>query len=182
MKAMTRSARLALAAAALTAVVSAACQPPPRPALVGRSAPEVLLSAADSGVLQAARARGDILVLAFFTTWCPVSAGMLRTITELAAQTPPLGVFALAVDEDEGSSAAEGAAFVARSGLRLAVGVDTDGAIASAMAFETLPALVIVDRQGIVRHVHTGYHGEKDRLAIGEEVAALALEPPPSSP
>jgi peroxiredoxin len=172
---MTTRPRLAFASAALAVLACLACHASTPPAMVGRATPDILFSVADGGELRAARSRGDVVVLAFFATWCPASRGTLRAVEELRVRHEASGLSAIAINEGESATAV--AAFVANARVRVVVGFDTGGAVATEMALPTLPTLVLIDRRGIVRHVHAGYRGEDDRSAIGREVAALVLEP-----
>jgi peroxiredoxin len=181
---MTTRPRLAFASAALAVLAPLAllaplaplaCHGSTPPAMVGRPTPDVLFSVTDGGELRAARSRGDVVVLAFFATWCPASGATLRAVEELRVRHEGYGLSAIAINEGESATAV--AAFVANARLRVAVGFDKGGAVATEMALATIPTLILIDRRGIVRHVHAGYHGAEDRFAIGREVAALVLEP-----
>jgi peroxiredoxin len=160
----------------------AACATVPPAATPGRPAPTLGFALADGSQLSTETTRGDVVVLAFFTTWCPASGAMLRAIDgiRVANRSAP-GLTVLAIDE--GDEPAEVAALVERLGVRARVAFDRGGAIATQLGLPTMPAVIVIDREGIVRHVHGGYHGEDDAVAITSEISALLATPrPPSEP
>lgn len=120
-------------------------------------------------------------MLAFFTTWCPSSRQALKAVEELRARNAPSDLEVIAVGEGESESAAEVSAFATSLGVRARVAFDKGGAVATQLALPTVPAVVVIARDGTVRHVHAGYHGEEDRSALSREVTALLEEALPSS-
>jgi cytochrome c biogenesis protein CcmG, thiol:disulfide interchange protein DsbE len=153
-----------------------ACTPARTPAGVGRDAPDGSLLLADGGELRLSSTRGDVVVLAFFTTWCRTSPATLRALETLQWRNSALGLATTVIAIDEGDSVGEVKEFRGRLGLRLTVGYDTNNHIAEEMGLVTLPSLVIIDHRGIVRHVHAGYHGNEEGEVIAREVASLLGE------
>jgi peroxiredoxin len=149
----------------------AACATVEPPAVVGQEAPKAAIALADGGDFRLDGARGDVVVLAFFTTYCPSSPATLRALDHLRARNAAGGLRVVAVDEGDTSSQVE--LLTGKLGVHLAIAFDNDGAAAKELGLVTVPSVVVIDRQGTVRHVHAGYHGENDRASIEGEVAAL---------
>ena len=104
---------------------------------------------------------------------------MLRAMDGLRAAHPSAsGLAILAIDE--GDEPAEVAALVDKLGIGVKVAFDRGGAVASQLGLPTIPSVIVIDRAGIVRHVHGGYHGDEEAAAITNEVAALLSTPRPS--
>jgi peroxiredoxin len=141
---------------------------------VGLDAPRASFALADGGDLHLDGARGEVVVLAFFTTYCPTSRATLRAVNNLRARNATGGLRVIAVNE--GGTSPEVDDLTGRLGVRLDVAFDRDGVAARELGLQTVPSVVVIDRRGTVRHVHAGYHGEGDRSAIEGEVAALLLE------
>jgi peroxiredoxin len=160
----------------LTSLGLGACTAPRQtPVVVGREAPSTSVPLVDGTALRVG-AQGDVVVVAFFTTWCPASASMLHALDELRANNPRVMVIAL----DEGDSPDQVKEFIATKKVQLPVGFDVDGQLAKQMALPTVPSMVVLDRAGIVRHVHAGYHGLGDQREVSVEVAALLDPEPPA--
>jgi peroxiredoxin len=157
-----------------------ACATAQPPAVVGQDAPNASFALANGGDLHLDGTRGDVVVLAFFTTYCPTSRATLRAVDNLRAHNTAGGLRVIAVNEGDTSSQVDD--LTGRLGVRLAVAFDKNGVAAKELGLVTVPSIVVIDRQGTVRHVHAGYHGEDDRSAIEGEVSALLLQAaPPTS-
>jgi cytochrome c biogenesis protein CcmG/thiol:disulfide interchange protein DsbE len=165
---LTSFVRCAVVAGLLTLVGCARVEPR---AAVGQDAARTSFAFADGSDFRVATARGDVVVLAFFTTWCPTSPATLRAVDRLRASNADTGVTVVAVDE--GDTSTEVARLTDRLGVRVPIVFDKGGAAAKELGLVTVPSVVVIDRHGTVRHVHAGYHGDKDRSSIEGEIAAL---------
>jgi thiol-disulfide isomerase/thioredoxin len=135
-------------------------------------------AAAPIAAAELASPRGDVVVVAFYGTWCPAARQMLRSVAELQAENEGRGLVVMAVAEQEDAAGAE--AFAQHVGLAGPVTVDANGELARRMNLETVPALVVIGRDGVVRRVHSGYRGAQTVGAVGREVNALLTAPRPS--
>ncbi len=175
-----------LCASAATALALGGCEPPLRPVVVGRATPTsvarlpVVRDAKDrtGGLAEVLGGRRPV-VLAFFTTWCPVSKPTLNALDRIAAEYRD-GVTAIAVGMDAESP--EITQFVAGEGSRVTIAVDHDGSVAKEMSVPTMPMIFVLDGAGVIRYAHAGYHGEEDDLALREEVTSLTRRSRPEVP
>jgi hypothetical protein len=133
---------------------SASCATVPPVVAPGRLAPTVAFALSDGTKLESEATRGDVVVL---------------------ASSPSPGLTILAIDE--GDEAADVTALVEKLGIRFRVAFDRGGAIATAIGLPTMPSVIVIDREGVVRHVHGGYHGDVDAAAIALEVSTLLSAP-----
>lgn len=171
---MTKSFLRCTAIASLFVVAACATAAPPA-AVVGQGAPRASFELAGGGALPLDAMRGDVVVLAFFTTYCPTSPATLRAVDDLRARESAHGLRVIAVNE--GGTPSQVAEWTGRLGVhRLVVAFDKDGTAANGLGLLTVPSIVVIDRHGTVRHLHTGYHGDDERAAIEAEVSALLLE------
>jgi peroxiredoxin len=132
------------------------------------------LEAAEGGDLRLDQGRADVVVLAFFARWCRTSRQALLTMEALRASHGPERLTVVAVGE--GESAAQVMEFARRHGVTVPVAFDRGAVVAGELGLPTLPAFVVLDRAGTVRHVHAGYHGEDDRAELVREVTTLLVE------
>jgi peroxiredoxin len=164
--------RIASAVTIALLVGAAACGTRPPAVAVGTAAPSISFALAEGGEHRTEKTSGDVVVLAFFTVWCPSSSATLRALEDIRARNKDVrGLTIIAVDE--GDSPADVAALAAKLGIRVRLGFDKGGVVANQMGLVTVPSVIVIDRAGRIRHVHAGYHGDGDRLAIDREIAAL---------
>jgi peroxiredoxin len=169
---------LALALLALTAAASgcaggggsAASSSGASHPLVGAPAPEFELPAVSGGGDQSLAAHaGKVVIVDFWATWCQPCKQSFPAYQKLAQQmNGELVVVAISQDDD-----AKGiAAFVSETGARFPVVWDDGKAVAKSYDPPTMPTAFVVDKSGIIRFVHVGYHAG-DEVALEEEVRSL---------
>lgn len=156
--------------------LAACATAPPRAVVVGEAAPSTTFTLPDGREARIETARGHVLMLVFFTTYCPTSPALLQAMTAIRTSRGTSTLKVIAVHE--GDDAAQVDAQFAKLGVHVRVVFDKDGSAATLMGLQTIPSVVIVDHEGIVRHVHAGYHGERDHVAIEREVSLLLASMP----
>jgi peroxiredoxin len=117
--------------------------------------------------------RGKIVVLDFWASWCVPCKKELPALEGLSRKwnAEKKDVVVLTVNIDKDRSKAERFLSSARvTALRCAL--DPDGGVASRYDLPTMPTSFVIDRKGIVRHVHAGFTpGDENKVA--REVEAL---------
>lgn len=103
-------------------------------------------------------ARGEAVMVVFFTTWCPASVDAVRAASKIRGDYAEAGLVAFAVDV--GDSPADVARFTAKHAIDIPIQRDDAGKLAARLELPTVPAIVVMDRDGAVRHVQAGYHGD----------------------
>jgi thiol-disulfide isomerase/thioredoxin len=98
-----------------------------------------------------ALAKGRVTVLDFWATWCGPCLKALPKLETLAAQHPDVDVIAINIDDP----AAARALFDQRGYTRMRLAAD-GGAVSERYSVSTIPHVVVIDRDGIVRHVARG--------------------------
>lgn len=134
---------------------------------VDRMAPHFTLSLADGSTVKSSDLQGRIVVLAFWATWClPCRWELpeLESVQTRLQQNPDVMLWA--VDADWGGESLQKAgAFVKREKLILPWAFDSGGA-AHALGVDSLPTVVLLDRQGHVRMTHYGYDASEHMDAV----------------
>lgn len=133
------------------------------PTAAGAAAKEVAsdfeLTLFDGGRFRLSENRGKAVVINFFASWC-VSCGEETPVIERTAQAySQRGVvfLAIAVDDTE----AKARAFLKKTGLTIAAGLDRSGKIKDAYGIYGMPTTYFIDREGRVSYLHAGAVSEE---------------------
>lgn len=131
-----------------------------------------------------ARFYGKVVVVELWGLWCPVCLSSLPALQDLHARYATQGLEVLAVEFAEGIPTdaylaslrsvahANGFAFtIAQAG---SVGAE-GGVFPELKSFDAYPTIVVIGRDGTVRHVQSGYH-PSDAQLLDRTIAELLSE------
>jgi thiol-disulfide isomerase/thioredoxin len=134
----------------------------------GTPAPDFEAPLLDGGRFHLADARGNVVALAFWATWCEPCQEELPQLDALARKLSPTGVRFYAVNIETADRKPSIEKF--RNGAGLTMPIVYDGSTPSELyRVETIPHLVIIDRAGQVARVLDGVH------PVSEVEAAVRL-------
>jgi cytochrome c biogenesis protein CcmG, thiol:disulfide interchange protein DsbE len=121
---------------------------------------------------------GRVRVVDFWATWCEPCQDQLPHLDALATRYGDEGLAVAAVSFDEDRALLD--AFLAEHPLSIPVLWDRGGArLSEPLDVQRLPTTLVLDRRGLVRHVHVGYDAAAgDRLEA--EIRVLLAEPSPA--
>lgn len=138
-----------------------------------RAAPDFALTDANGATVRLSALRGEVVVLNFWATWCQPCRMEIPWFVEFQRQYAAQGFRVVGVSFDEdGWTAVRPFAAERRVNYPLVVGND---AIAQAYGgVETLPATLIIDRQGRVAATHVGL---VSRAVYERDISVLLAEP-----
>ena len=138
---------IALAAAALAGALLlpliASATPPS-----GAAAPDFALKDLTGRNQRLSEFRGEVVVLAFWASWCGQCRGALQSMDEAVAATDGAPV-ALGVSLDRDASRA--ASVATALGLRFPSMLDVEQAVGRLYDVQHLPLTLLIDREGVVR-------------------------------
>ena len=139
------------------------------------AAPDFQLALVDGGATRLSDARGHVLVLAFWATWCGPCVGEMPALERIFRRLAPTGVRFVAVDVDGGGGPDETRplvrAFRDRFGLTMPIALDAAGEMSAHYRVDTIPRTVILDGSGQVKRVLDGAHSESELQQAIESVA-----------
>ena len=116
-----------------------------------------------------------VVFVDFWASWCGPCAKSFPVINDLHMTYKDRGVVFLAVNVDEKSEDME--KFLAKYNASFPVVRDVEQKLVAQLDVATMPTSFIVDRQGKVRFIHSGFHGEKTRKQYTEEIESLLTKP-----
>jgi thiol-disulfide isomerase/thioredoxin len=123
-------------------------------ALVGKPAPDFELVLLDGKTFHLADAKGKVVVLDFWATWCGPCVQTMPQVERVAQEFQDKGVLLVAVNLQE--TPKEISAMLERHKLKMAVALDSDGVVADRYNATAIPQTVIINRDGTVSRLYVG--------------------------
>jgi thiol-disulfide isomerase/thioredoxin len=125
-------------------------------------------------------ARGRVVLLDFWATWCAPCRIVMPKLAALQARYGAQGLSVLGVTAEE---AQDVALFAQRMPPRYAIGVDRHAETTRSYGVVSLPTLVVIDKRGVVRDVSVGYDPMQDtRLETTVRTLLAETAPLPATP
>ncbi|MGH7437678.1 MAG: peroxiredoxin family protein [Polyangiaceae bacterium] len=145
--------------------------------LIGNPAPDftVARAAGSKGKISLANLAGNVVVIDFWGTFCEPCKKSFPKLQDLSAKYGESGLRVVAISEDEPEDKDKIPEFVKTYGAKFAIGWDEDKSVARHYKPETMPSSFLVDRKGIVRFAHVGYH-DGEEVSIEKELKGLLDE------
>jgi peroxiredoxin len=151
-----------------------AADPPPTGGLVGNPAPDFHVDAiaGRKGKVSLADLRGNVVLIDFWGTFCGPCKKSFPKLEELEETYGGRGLRIVGISEDEDEDKDKIPAFAATYGAKFPLAWDAEKNVAKLYKPETMPSSFLVDKKGVVRFAHVGYHDGEEQ-AIAREIAGL---------
>lgn len=142
--------------------------------LVGNPAPDFSVKplSGSKGTVSLKAMHGNVILLDFWGTFCEPCKKSFPKLQDLYAKFSGQGLQIVGVSEDEVDDKDKIPTFASTYGAKFAVAWDEDKAIARRYKPETMPSTFIIDKRGIVRFAHAGYH-DGEEVQIQKEIEEL---------
>lgn len=124
--------------------------------------PDFVLPSLDGSEVRLSDLKGKVVLLNFWTTWCPDCVDEMPLLQEAYAEKQADGLVVLAVDLKEDKAKVQ--RFVDENGLTFTVLLDRKGEVSDRYNVYYIPHTVIIDRDGEIRRVKTGAFASKDEI------------------
>src|SRR5499427_524482 len=147
---------LALAATAPWSAAAFAALPK-----VGAAAPDFAAKSDSGRNVRLSELRGQVVLVNFWATWCSPCRQELPLLNKIYTQYRNAGFMLLAVNVDDNRKDAD--AMLKRLALRFPTLFDGSKNVAKLYGVDTMPATLVIDRDGRVRYVHRGYYEGYER-------------------
>lgn len=136
----------------------------------GDTAPDFTVELLDGGTATLSALRGEVVLLTFFSTWCPTCreqmALMQQRIVDRFAGRPFRFLPVSRAEEREAV-----AAFCRETGIAFPVGLDPDGAVYGLYATRYVPRNLIIDPAGRVLLSAGEFTGEESVAQLARRIA-----------
>ena len=114
---------------------------------------------------------GKIILIDFWASWCGPCRKSFPILNELHQKYGPRGLVIIGISVDE--KEADYRKFVSKMKASFPLIHDSAHKAAAAFNLPAMPMSYIIDRKGIVRHIHKGFSGAKTRAKYITEIEAL---------
>ncbi len=169
-----RTVRALLSLAAAIAAVLIVVGPDVVAAPAPTAAPAVEWRGADGAVVRLANAKGKVVLVDFWASWCPPCKESFPALDVIQRDYRARGVDVIAVNVDERRKDAD--AFLAAHPHQLLVVFDPRGESPKAFKVRGMPSSFVIDRRGEIRYTHQGYSQGIERT-YRRELDVLIAEP-----
>lgn len=119
---------------------------------------------------------GRVVVLDFWASWCGPCKASFPTLMSLQTELGAAGLTVLGVSVDESKAAYDG--FLRKHAPVFPTVRDAEHRLVKVVRAPKMPTTYIVDRRGVVRHIHEGYHGDATARLLRDQVSVLLAEKP----
>jgi peroxiredoxin len=139
--------------------------------LIGSPAPDFSGNSVNGkGKVSVKASGGKVLIVDFWATWCEPCKKSFPKLQELFVKYKASGMDMIAVSEDDENTGITD--FGNTFGSKFPLMWDDGKAIAAKWQPKSMPSTFIVDKKGVVRFVHLGYH-DGEEAEIEKEVKSL---------
>ena len=140
----------------------------------GATAPNCKLTALDgAGGRDLDQYKGKVVYVDFWASWCGPCAQSFPFMNKMHGDLQAKGLEIVGVNLDE--EPAEAKAFLEKTPAKFAVMADASGACPQDFGVKAMPSSYLIDRKGVVRHVHLGFK-PSEASQLREQVNSLLDE------
>lgn len=136
----------------------------------GSLAPEIGLKDLSGRGVSIASLKGKVVLVDFWASWCAPCREELPVLEALYKKYRGRGFEIVGVNLDQSPDKVQ--RFLSGTPLSFRVVHDRGRAVAERYAPSKMPSSFLIDRKGIVRHVHAGFRAA-DRSALDSQISAL---------
>jgi len=121
---------------------------------------------------------GKVVLVDFWASWCAPCKASFPMLAKLHTELAARGLIIAGIGIDEKPAAA--AAFVKKLAPPFPTLHDREQKLVRQVVVPTMPTSYLIGRDGRVRFVHEGFHGDRTERELRQEIEALLAEPNPT--
>jgi thiol-disulfide isomerase/thioredoxin len=138
-----------------------------RAAETGKPLPELKGFALEGSV---PATQGKVALVDFWASWCGPCKKSFPALESLYQQYKAQGLVVVGVSVDEDAAAMKN--FLRQHAVSFSIARDASHKLVEAVKVGTMPTTLLVDRHGVIRFVHSGFHSGEE-AALGREIEQL---------
>jgi cytochrome c biogenesis protein CcmG, thiol:disulfide interchange protein DsbE len=142
--------------------------------LLGNPAPDFAVKplGAKAGTVSLKSLRGKVVLVDFWGTFCEPCKKSFPKLQDLNTKYGANGLQIVGISEDEADDKDKIPGFASTYGAKFTLGGDEDKSIARAYKPETMPSSFLIDKKGVIRFAHVGYH-DGEEVEVEKEIREL---------
>jgi cytochrome c biogenesis protein CcmG/thiol:disulfide interchange protein DsbE len=146
--------------------------------LVGNPAPDFRFKAVNGSkeTIALNDLRGQVVLVDFWGTFCQPCKKSFPKLEELNSKYGAKGFRVIGISEDEEDDKDKIPTFADTYGAKFSLAWDRDKSIARQYKPDTMPTSFLIDKKGVVRFAHVGFH-DGEEVEIAKEVQGLLSSP-----
>lgn len=117
---------------------------------------------------------GKVVLVDFWASWCGPCKASFPCLNKLHQTYASKGLVIVGVGVDD--KAEDYKKFATKLGASFTIVHDSSHKCAAAFAPPTMPTSYLIDRKGVIRHIHKGFKGAKTEAEYIAEIEALLAE------
>lgn len=149
----------------------------PSGGLIGKPAPDFTVTAMNDQkqTIKLSALKGKVVILDFWGTFCEPCKKSFPKLQDLSTKYKVSGLEVVGISEDEPDDKDKIPSFAQSFGAKFPVCFDEDKKVAKLYDPKTMPSSFVIDRKGVVRFAHVGYH-DGEEAELEKEVKQLLDE------
>ena len=120
------------------------------------------------------RLKDQVVLVDFWATWCAPCKNALPALNNLHRAYARKGFTVLGINIDKTEKKMH--KFLSQEQISFPIFYDQSQTIVSQMQIATMPSSFLIDRNGIIRFMHKGFHGEKTIKELQKQIEELLNE------
>ena len=115
--------------------------------------------------------KDKVVMIDFWASWCEPCKDSFPAMEDIHKRYGPKGLVVIAVNVDENRADME--EFLKKNRATFALVRDASQKLVEKAGIATMPGSFLIDREGKVRFIHTGYKGDETKKKYEQEIEAL---------
>jgi len=140
----------------------------------GFTAPDFKLGLWDGGTVTLSELKGKVVLVNFWTSWCPPCRKEMPAIESVYRSYKDLGLVVIGLNLTAQDSKQAAASFVQEIGVTFPIALDLDNSVGNLYRVTALPTSFFIDRKGVIRSVIVG--GPMSEALVQSKVEELLRE------
>lgn len=117
---------------------------------------------------------GKVVIVDFWASWCGPCKASFPALNKLHEKYGAKGLVIIGVGVDD--KAEDSKNFASKMGAKFSIAHDSGKKVAGFFNPPAMPASYIADRKGVIRYIHSGFHGAKSEAEYTTQIEALLAE------